>query len=202
MTDAKSDTGYTPRSQPGGGGEYLRLADGDDVTLTVLSEYPLERRRHWVNNQSQDCTGEGCLLCATGIKTSLRWTVQVQARDGEKVWELSNAVCNQLETIAQALGALQNLRVRVIRQGTGKRTRYTLLPITPMTPGMETHPDRAGQELYIADLCKQWQLDPDRLREAFGVLYPAPRGQEDTLERLAAFRGFVESQVARKAGSE
>jgi acyl transferase domain-containing protein len=196
------EAGYTPRSQPGGGGEYLKWKDGESKELVVLSEYPFQRRRHWVNNQSQDCAGEDCQFCKAGVRVNLRWTVQVKVGEEELSWDMSNAVCNQLETVAEALGALQNLRVRVIRKGTGTGTRYTIIPMPGALPGMGEHPDRAGQEKYIRDLCAQWQLNSDRLLEAFDVLYPAPKGQEYTLERLAAFRGFVESQVAQKAGSE
>lgn len=98
-------------------------------TVQILSKEPTRRDVHWVQGQSKDCTGPECTYCKTGSKPAARWSVDVDTDEGQLVWEMSNAVLNVVEDIAELEGALEYLTLRVKRTGSGTSTRYTVIPI-------------------------------------------------------------------------
>ena len=152
---------YQRQAEPSKG-NFLSWDAGESKDLVILSENGTKSTTHWIDNEAKECKGEGCALCAEGAKSSLRWTVLVKCENEEIDWEMSNRCFFGVEDVAEMVGHLPGLRLRVTRHGSGLKTRYSVLPIT----GEETAPEGERSEgWYAAEikrLCALANMNPEQ----------------------------------------
>lgn len=181
---------------------WLKWNDGETHEIMITSHQAEQMRVHWTGSQYEPCTGPQCPWCRNGNKAKTRWSVDVICQDIELTWEMANLTYQDLQAIAQQFGGIHHLRLRVSRRGTGRNTRYTLIPLgsptaqpqqapaTPQTQAPAAAPtqqqgppqDLGGQMQYFKDLCAQAGLDPKAQFQAFlqsdGIDYADRTAQE------------------------
>ena len=157
---------YERQAEPSKG-NFLSWDAGESKDLVILSEKGTKTERHWVEGKAQECSGAGCLFCSTGVKKTLRWTVLTRYEGEELPWETSNTTFFGVEDVAEMVGGLKDLRLRVTRHGTGMKTRYSVLPITgeQLAPGIEKSPDTYAAD--IKRLCALANMDPKQELKLF-----------------------------------
>ena len=110
-------------------GNWIHFDDGETKEFSVLSGNPRPHQVHWIGGQGADCTGPGCSICAMGTRPSMRWSVDVIYQAERRTWEMANLTWETLSTIASTMGGLAGLRLKVVRTGLGRNTRYTIVPL-------------------------------------------------------------------------
>lgn len=134
-------------------GNFLKWTPGETKELTILSEQGESKAQHWQDNRSVPCTGDGCELCTAGVRYSLRWALKVRCEGEDVDWEMSNRVFNNVEDLAEMQGTLIGMMLKVMRQGTGRETRYTLLPMGVGDATTRTEANVKTRMRYADDLC-------------------------------------------------
>ncbi len=109
--------------------DFVKWDDGEIKELVILNDQPITYTLHWISGQPEPCKGPGCGACQMGIRPSRRYVVWVQTGNDQLLWEMAMLTWRDLATIAEMQGALRGLHLRVKRTGTGRDTRYTLVPI-------------------------------------------------------------------------
>ena len=102
---------------------WLLLEDGDVIQLSIHVPSIEEVVKHWIDNKGRSflCTGKDCLSCKDGVAKRFRYVSSVIVKGEAMRWEfgedLNRSICKlpQLEGFAKFV---------VIRQGTGRHTRY------------------------------------------------------------------------------
>lgn len=147
------------QSQPSSGA-FLKFKDGNTFDLTILGDQATQKKTHWVGSRSILCGGEGCVFCKAGDQPSLRWQLDVDGPNGIQVWEVANPTFAVVEDVAESVGFLNGLRLRVKRNGTGTDTRYLVLPLDeqPGAPADNDDPETMAAE--IKRLCETIHRDP------------------------------------------
>lgn len=154
MNSTQPNTGYKRQSSQQSG-TWLRWTSGESKEFQIASVSATRQVRHWIGNSSQDCTGHGCALCAAGARQQIRWTVDCLLGGAPVLWEMSNQVFTMLEDVAEATGTLLGLNVKVIRSGTGRQTRYTIVPLGSSPVEAPSDFDLTGAISYTKTLCTQ-----------------------------------------------
>ena len=188
---------YTRQAAPSKG-IFLKWEPGESKDLVILSETGTEEDIHWVEGESKPCEGEDCTLCDLGVRRTKRWEVPTRCQGEEVPWAMSNTTFYGVEDVAEMVGHLKDLRLRVTRHGTGRKTRYSVLPLI----GQETSPSVEAEEQTLAqdirDMCASAGLDPKQelalfLNEEAPELRNAPQ--------LSQMRGFY-AYIDDKTGTE
>ena len=202
MTDDQKSTGYKRHSQPYQGGEFLKWDDKETIELTVTSEEPESFFTHFIKNQGYPCGGDDCQWCVRGEKPSLRWRVSVLVEGEEETWNMSNQVCDQLESIAEMMGALKGLNLRVRRSGTGLQTRYTIVLAQAASPELPDDVSDPVRARYLERLCKEQEIDFEAERERFVEGAPQGFAERSYHDKLVAFQEHLEGMVAGASREE
>lgn len=118
-------------------GNYLRISDGNKVRVHILGQHPKRRVIHSnATGRPTNCTGEGCSLCAEGVKKNERWSIPVFNLDlhREQIFEQGKALFLTIKEIREAYGGnLEKVDLMISRQGAGPTdTRYTAVPVPTM----------------------------------------------------------------------
>ena len=179
-------------------GVFLKWEPGESKDLVILSEEGSAEDIHWVEGESKDCTGADCALCKAGVRKAKRWEVLARCQGEEVPWAMSNTTMYGVEDVAEMAGHLKDLRLRVTRHGTGRKTRYSVLPLIGQetTPSIEEEIQTLARD--IRALCVGAGLDPKQelalfLSEEAPELRDAPQ--------LSQMRGFY-AYIADKTGAE
>ena len=185
---------YERQAEPSKG-NFLSWDAGESKDLVVLSEYGSETGLHWIDGESVACQGPDCADCAEGVKRSIRWTVQTRCEGEEIPWEMSNEVFFGVEDVAEMVGGLKDLRLRVTRHGTGLKTRYSVLPITAQEQAAETEENPAWYAEKVKRLCKLADLNVKQELKLFlteiepGLVNAAP------LVQMKAFFYYIDKET-------
>ncbi len=143
---------YERQAEPSKG-NFLSWDAGESKDLVVLSEKGTKTETHWVEGKANECSGASCMFCASGVKKTLRWTVLTLCEGEELPWETSNTTFFGVEDVAEMVGHLKDLRLRVTRHGTGMKTRYSVLPLAVEEPpaGHDLEEQKLAQD--IREMC-------------------------------------------------
>ena len=128
---------YKRQAEPSKG-VFLKWEPGETKNLEILSEEGAQSHVHWVEGESKNCEGEDCGLCDLGVRRATRWEVLARYQDEEVPWAMSNQTFYGVEDVAEMTGCLKGLLLRVTRHGTGKTTRYSVLPLIGQKEESET----------------------------------------------------------------
>jgi hypothetical protein len=118
------------------GKHLLKLNDGQSV-LGIFRGMPERFYQHWKGGRSIICQGpEKCSLCRSkdpdDQKASGRFRINVLIQENgqwvAKVFENGRDVFNALKAINEDC-PLERIRVRISRNGTGKNTQYSIMPL-------------------------------------------------------------------------
>lgn len=134
-------TGYDPRkdkkqtSGEGNGGNWLKLEAGKPVDVTILVEkediITCEQSAIWLDDGNSPVwvfTGPDDPSIELDIERRYRAYLPVLMADGsKKVWGMGKMAHTQLLEIADAVGELKGLNVRLKRTGAGLNTRYNVI---------------------------------------------------------------------------
>lgn len=176
-------------------GVFLKWEPGESKDLVILSEKGAESHMHWVEGESKDCEGEDCPLCDLGVRRTTRWEVLTRCQGEEVPWAMSNTTMYGVEDVAEMAGHLKDLRLRVTRHGTGRKTRYSVLPLI----GQETTPSIEAEEQTLAqdirDMCAGAGLDAKQelalfLSEVAPELKDAPQ-----LSQIRGFYAYIDEKT-------
>lgn len=121
--------------------------DAGTTTIRVLDDEPYSFWQHWLpaQNTSVPCMGKGCPICAVIAEEKANKITNKKysstQRHAIRIW---NYKTNQMEimiqgknffsqllTLHREVGDITTYDIKVIRNGEGKETTYTLLPSLP-----------------------------------------------------------------------
>ncbi len=185
---------YERQAEPSKG-NFLSWDAGESKDLVILSEKGKRAFTHWVAGAAQECAGEGCALCREGLKRTIRWSVSAKCEGEELPWEMSNRVFFGVEDVAEMVGGLKDLRLRVTRHGTGMKTRYSVLPISSLEPPPDEEKSMAWLIEEIKRLCALDNRDAKQEYKLFfaevvpGVTYATP------LDKMRTFYNYINEET-------
>jgi len=104
---------------------------------------------------------------------------------------MANLTFAALEDIAQMVGHLYRLWVRVKRTGTGRQTRYTIIPLA-QPPEQEVARDAAAQAEYIKTTLEALGKDPKETLAEFLAQAPSHIVHGSPHQQLDAFLEYVD----------
>jgi len=185
---------YERRAKPSKG-NFLSWDAGESKDLVILSEKGTESATHWIEGEAKECKGEGCALCAEGSRRALRWTVLTECEGEELPWEMSNTTFFGVEDVAEMVGHLEDLRLRVTRHGTGMKTRYSVLPITEEAPrtNEELEAQRLAQE--IREMCSIGGLDPGQELKLFLSEIAPKLADKPQIMQMRGFFAYIDNKT-------
>lgn len=124
---------------------FVNFEVGKPSTLRVIQEAPMQRWKHWVqqNKRSYICPKKGCPICEINNKAKanggepkynnqLKHHILVLNKTEEPevaILENSTTFFNQLKTLMTEVGDLRNYDIKVIRNGKGRDTTYNVIPM-------------------------------------------------------------------------
>ena len=185
---------YERRAKPSKG-NFLSWDAGESKDLVILSKHGIESYTHWVAGESRDCIGEGCSLCAEGLKRTIRWAILVECEGEELPWKMSNTTFFGVEDVAEMVGHLKDLRLRVTRHGTGVKTRYSVLPIaaTDTTSDDEIEAQKLAQE--IREMCSIGGLDPGQELKLFLSEIAPKLADKPQIMQMRGFFAYIDNKT-------
>lgn len=185
---------YERQAEPSKG-NFLSWDAGEYKDLVILSENGTKTERHWVEGKAQECSGPGCLFCSTGVKKTLRWTVLTECEGEELPWEMSNTTFFGVEDVAEMVGGLKDLRLRVTRHGTGMKTRYSVLPITGEEKAPETKRDMRWYAAEVKRLCALGKMDPRQELNLFLKEVAPGLAESRPIIQIQAFYEYIDKET-------
>ena len=150
---------------------------------------------HWVEGKASECSGAGCVYCSSSVKKTLRWTVLTKYEGEELPWEMSNTTFFGVEDVAEMVGGLKDLRLRVTRHGTGMRTRYSVLPITGEEKVAKASDKADILARDIRALCKLAGMDPKKELHLFLTEVAPEWAEEPTIDQMHAFYQYIDQET-------
>jgi len=135
-------------------GSFLKWQAAETKTLTITSEHATQVWQHWIDNRSVPCTGEDCVHCENGRARTGRWRLEVLVDGEPATWEMANRVFANVEDVAEMQDTLAGLVLKVVRQGTGRQTRYTVVPMGVGDTITKAETDTKTRLAYAGELCK------------------------------------------------
>lgn len=185
---------YERQAEPSKG-NFLSWDAGESKDLVILSEEGTKTERHWVEGKAQECSGAGCLYCSTGVKKTLRWTVLTRCEGEELPWETSNTTFFGVEDVAEMVGGLKDLRLRVTRHGTGMKTRYSVLPITGEEKAPAERRDFTWYTDEIKRLCKLANMNPKQELKLFLAEVKPVAINYTRIDQMRAFYDYINEET-------
>ena len=115
-------------------GKFGKLENGASC-VGAFTGAPHAIETHWVGAASVRCTGDGCAMCRKGVPTKVRVRMNFFdfAQNAMKIWEGGAPFFRDLKVLKKKYG-LGDMAFEMTRQGTGKNTKYIILPDKPLTP--------------------------------------------------------------------
>lgn len=133
--------------------------------LIRIAGLPYAAEIHWVddingNRKKVICMGAGCPLCRHGVTTIARYyTAVIERTSGQAyIMEFGQQIAGQIQKNVQKSGDPTTYDLNIIRTGTGKQSRYTVLPIPPKTHLTQQEKD-AAEKLDVAAYTTPKSLD-------------------------------------------
>ena len=184
------------------GGNWCRWDSDETKTLTIKSKSANQRRVHWIGGNSSDCTGPQCSFCLAGDKAKVRWCIDVDSASGPQIWEMANLTFASLEEIAEMMGFLQNLTVRVKRSGIGKNTRYTIVPAATQTKPAAAPDEALTLRSEIMTLCAANGIDARAELKVFMSGDDPALAMAPPLVQLKSFLAHIRLMIGTPAKTE
>lgn len=145
MSPRKSPTASVFRkgadAAPSGGGEgsskFVKVPEGESISVVPLVNLDdlvsIDQHEFWDINPALlfPCIGAGCPACAAGNKPKYKAFLPVLANGDAttpKIYAFGISVERQLETVAEEVGGIQGLVLKIRRTGSGFSTRYSVVP--------------------------------------------------------------------------
>lgn len=120
--------------QGGGPTNFLKVTEEEPAVfapLVTLDELvSIDQHEFWETNPAVlfPCIGDGCPACAAGHKPKYKAFLPVVTPAGEsKIFAFSISIERQIESIAEEVGSLVGVVLKVKRTGSGLRTKYTVI---------------------------------------------------------------------------
>lgn len=160
--------------QTSSGGKYLKLEDGREYQLRIVSE-PKYVINHWMQSGSKQvsvvCTGKTCEYCGEGVDKSERldktakwgWVVIDREDNKVKILQGPNKVALDLKTISSLVnkktgkkqwGDPRTFDITIKKEKQGNFTKYTITPL-PGDLGPIDASERAMVDAASIDLVKE-----------------------------------------------
>jgi hypothetical protein len=138
---------FTPRPKGLGRDSFLSLNDREEVTGIFKGE-PYTFKRHWTNQRSVECTGEGCPICSVDPESypSFRFRINfIISKEGQwipKIFEGGGETYDLLTSLDKKVD-LSKTFVDISRQGLKQNTKYHFFARNnePMTKEMKAKID-------------------------------------------------------------
>lgn len=185
---------YERQAEPSKG-TFLSWDAGESKDLVILSGKGAVSYTHWVGGEAKECEYEGCVLCEEGVRRTPRWTVLARCEGEEISWRMSNTTFFGVEDVAEMVGGLKNLRLRVTRHGTGKKTRYSVLPITGEEKAPEKKRDIAWYAAEVKRLCALDNMDAKQELNLFLSKVEPKDLHLSPTERMRAFYEYIDDET-------
>ena len=167
---------------------FVKFTAGSPVTMRIVDEDLITRWVHWdnVKKRSFTCLGEGCPACEINKQMTEAGVEKSKLRFGNSkkhTTHIINRDTNQLELLEQSDGFFKNIStlidngygdptgydIKVIRMGTGKDTKYSLIP-SPPTPMGDADKALMDNKQDLADRLKAMSIEG--CRELIGIDTP------------------------------
>lgn len=128
-----------------GGKNFVKLKDKESITGVLYGDIH-DFRQHWNNNKSTPCTGEMCLDCSAGNRSTFRFRLNLITKEGTtysaKIFEQGAKVYQALKSLHESGYNLEKTIVKITRNGSDRQnTSYSILPI----PNHQVTPDTESQ---------------------------------------------------------
>lgn len=124
---------FTKTPPKSDGGLFVKLKDKESVR-GVFRGQPHEFFTHWLgNNKSEVCTeNEDCVHCNNNVRRTFRFRLNFVVKEDDlfrmKIFEQGGTVYELLKELNVDYD-LENYTVKITRNGAGKETTYTVLPL-------------------------------------------------------------------------
>jgi len=102
---------------------------------------------------------------------------------------MANLTFSGLEDVAEMVGFLKDLRVQVKRSGTGRQTRYSIIPVGTQTPPPEEPTDFSQLVDKIRSLCALAGMDA---KQEINLFLTEVQPELKTKPADVQFRAFYE----------
>ena len=124
-------------ADPGKGGSFMRLEEGDNVVRVITSPYQFYI--HWTKDESNQsckvrCAMENCPVCQRGENASARWFIGVLNKKGDKavpsLLEISLQVYSQIKALKNKKnwGDPRAYDISITRKPKGSQPLYVVTP--------------------------------------------------------------------------
>lgn len=173
-------------------GDFIKWTDGQARDVQIMSASATSTLGHWVSGKRVQCTGQSCANCMAGDRASERWSLDVLCEGKTLTWEMANATFALLEDIAEMVGHLYRLWVKVKRSGTGINTRYTIIPLA-QPPEEDRAKDAGAQAEYIKKTLEALDKDPKETLAEFLAEAPTHIVNAGSQQQLDAFLEYVDN---------
>lgn len=148
---------------------FVKLKDKDSI-VGVFRGDPYDFKQHWVGDRSQVCQAKSgpCPECEKKNKPGFRFRLNFVTKENglflAKIFEQGWNVYEQLKALHQGDYKLDKTIVRITRNGMGKQTSYTIIPIPKgdVTPAIE----KDISSIKLHDLQNLAQEEPGALGDA------------------------------------
>jgi len=109
--------------------QWLHIRPGDLFTIILGDKLPLWYKAHWYGGRMMPCSGSECRMCDAGVGRQRRWVfaVAIVSQHRPYLWEVSEALAQEIRVIGELHGTFTNLRLQVSREGTGNKGRIKVL---------------------------------------------------------------------------
>jgi hypothetical protein len=170
MSNFNMDWGSIKEPGQGRNVDFLKLQPGENKVR--IAGKPSMISVHWEKTTDGStrkviCPGSGCPLCAEGQAPSKRYQVKVIDRvDGEvKILESGPMIFNQVKAYAMDpdYGDPTKYDIKIRRDGTGRDTRYTLMPAPRKSELNEDEKQRIQDSDTIEEINEA--PNPDEIRQ-------------------------------------
>lgn len=124
------------KDRPKNPSAFLKIKPSETVK-GVFSGEPLDFYQHWQGQKASVCAlslgAPECGLCKSGEKKNFRFRINILVKEDQgyyssQIFEQGGVVYDQLQSLAQDFD-LEKVVVKITRQGEGKQTKYTIVPL-------------------------------------------------------------------------
>jgi len=176
--------GLVDKHSSGAGGLFVRLANTGDKIVGCFVGDPHAREVHWTGERYEECSGDGCSLCAeTGKRPSLRVSMNFYL-PGERALKIIEGGVTWFKDLLKVRDkyGLDKWAFEVERHGDAgdPKTTYTILPDEKLTA--EQREEIAALQLH--DLAKSTSGDS------------SSGGSFDSYDKKASSSSLIDARIA------
>ena len=162
---------------------WLKLSDGESMQFVILDDVPQIHTLHWVGGAAQEHLDADCPWCKQGLRASVRRTIPIESQDGSDAWEMADLTWKDLMAVGKATGGIKGQTIALSRRGTGRATRYTIVPLGKRAPSSSPAPAAAPTAASTTPSLTE-QREATQLKENMALIAKDPKGAAEYVKTM------------------